>query len=335
MTLAVVALAVTAALFLAGYERDDGTNDAYITGRLHPVSARVAGSVAELLIDDNQHVQAGQVLARLDPRDFDVRNQIARAQIEQADALAMGARAQTRQAVAAMASAKANAEKTRLDLERAASLIGESPRGISQQDYDAAHAAHEVAQAAVEAAASQLAAAQASAAAAAAARSNGNANLSDAELARSYTDIKAPVAGRVGRRSVEAGARVAAGQTVLYIVSDDIWVVANFKEVQLRHLKAGDPVLVQVDALPDLRLNGRIESLSPATGAQFALLPPDNATGNFTKVVQRVPVKIRFEGDGFRQNLDRLVPGLSAVVTVPPSSALPATPPPTRVGMAP
>ncbi len=126
--------------------------------------------------------------------------------------------------------------------------------------------------------------------------------------------MRAPVAGRVGRKTVELGARVAVGQTLLSIVGDDLWVVANFREIQLARLRVGTPVELRIDAFPERRFEGRVESFSPATGGQFSLLPADNATGNFTKVAQRVPVKIRFDAASLSSVRDAIAPGMSVVV---------------------
>jgi membrane fusion protein (multidrug efflux system) len=150
--------------------------------------------------------------------------------------------------------------------------------------------------------------------AAQAAISQAQAALADAEAQLSYTVITSPTTGRVGRRTVEAGQRVQPGQQLLAVVDNEVWVIANFKETQLEHMRPGQPATVKVDAYPGEVFEGKVDSLAPAAGAQFALLPPDNATGNFTKVVQRIPVKIVFNRNQNRQSL--LVPGMSALVSV-------------------
>jgi membrane fusion protein (multidrug efflux system) len=307
-------------LFLRFYERGITTTDAYITGHVHPISARVTGTVVELLIDDNQHVEAGQVIVRIDADDFKARDQQARAQISQGKSAQESAVAQREQAEAAMASARAVIQRTKLDLDRDRQLINETPRGISTQEYDAAVASYDTSVAAGKSAAAQRAAALAAFDAGQAQIALGNANLFDADLSLKYTDITAPVTGFVGQRTVENGARINAGQTLLSLVSEDVWIVANYKETQLKGIKPGSPVEVTVDAIPDVKLNGVVDSFSPASGAQFALLPPDNATGNFTKVVQRVPVKIRIDPSDFARYRSRLLPGLSVVTHVLPKS---------------
>ncbi len=173
-----------------------------------------------------------------------------------------------------------------------AELIRETPRGLSQQEYDASEAAQASAGAKLQQAYAQLEAAKANLVAAQAVERQSRANVRDASLQLSYTHILSPVDGYIGRKTIETGARISAGETLLSVVEPRVWVVANFRETQLSRVQVGDPVEISVDALPTLKLHGHVDSVSPATGAQFALLPPDNATGNFTKVVQRVPVKI-------------------------------------------
>lgn len=143
-----------------------------------------------------------------------------------------------------------------------------------------------------------------------------NAQLKDVELQLSYAEILAPAAGRVGRKNVEVGNRVQPGQSLLAIVQPKVWVMANFKETQLRDLQPGQAVRLRVDGFPGREFTGRVENLAPASGAQFALLPPDNATGNFTKIVQRVPVKIVFDDESVRDFAGRIVPGMSVEVKV-------------------
>jgi membrane fusion protein (multidrug efflux system) len=142
------------------------------------------------------------------------------------------------------------------------------------------------------------------------------ASLDEALLNLSYTRIVAPTTGRVGKKTVEEGARIEPGQPLLTITADDPWVVANYKETQLKKMHAGQPVEIKIDAFPDHKFVGIVQSFSPASGASFAVLPSDNATGNFTKIVQRLPVKILFTADSIRGYEDRLAPGLSVITSV-------------------
>jgi membrane fusion protein (multidrug efflux system) len=140
--------------------------------------------------------------------------------------------------------------------------------------------------------------------------------LNDAQLQLSYTNLKAPASGRIGRKSVEVGQRVQPGQPLLAIVENQVWVVANFKETQLKRMHPGQETEVKLDALPSHIFKGKVDSVAPASGAQFSLLPPDNATGNFTKIVQRIPVKVVLEPQSIKGFESLLTPGMSAVVSV-------------------
>ncbi|KVC45671.1 HlyD family secretion protein [Burkholderia diffusa] len=322
-----IALIAGCALLLVAllvYEFDAherGTDDAYVTGHLHVISPRVAGTVERVLVDDNRFVHAGEPLVWLDPRDFDVRVALQRARVAQAHADASRAKALVEQAEAARVSAHADAEKAELDYARARELTRETPRGLSQQEFDAANAARTSARARVEAADAQQRGAQAAWQAAAAVSNQNDAELRDAELQLQYTTVVAPSDGYVGKKTVETGEHVAPGQALLTLVEPHPWVVANFRETQLRHVRTGDVVQLRFDALPDRTFSGHVDSLSPATGGQFALLPPDNATGNFTKVTQRVPVKIVLDGPASTE--PRIRPGLSVVVALQPERTRP------------
>jgi membrane fusion protein, multidrug efflux system len=292
------------------------TDNAYVAAHIHQVSSRVAGTVSEVLVQENEVVTAGQALARLDARDLEVRRQQALAQLAQARAHFQQAQAQIAQARAEIAREQAHSTKAQQDLTRAKALSQGVNEAISRQEFDAAQAGADAAQAALEAARSALASAEAATGAAQALEKVAEANLKDTELQLSYTEILAPAAGRIGKKNLETGNRVQPGQALLALVQPDVWVVANYKETQLAHLKPGQPVRLRVDAFPGRVFAGQLESLAPASGAQFALLPPDNATGNFTKIVQRVPVKIALDSQSVGDCDGRLVPGMSAVVEI-------------------
>jgi membrane fusion protein (multidrug efflux system) len=320
-----VALAGTAAAVVAayaGYRWWDHartwteTDNAYVSAHIHTVSARIAGTVREVLVQENQEVKAGAVLARLDSRDFEVRRTQALAQTAQAGAQRQHAEAQTAQARAQLAREQAHATKARQDLERASALYHDTSGAISKQEFDQAKADSDAAQAAVEAAQAAFASAEAQVVAAKASEQVAAANLQEAELQLSYTEILAPETGRIGKKNLETGNRVLPGQALLALVQPEVWVTANFKETQLHRMKPGQEVRIQIDAFPGRTFRGRVESLSPASGAQFALLPPDNATGNFTKIVQRVPVKLVFAPQSLQGCEHRIVAGMSAVVEV-------------------
>ena len=233
------------------------TDDAYTTGHVHSISTRVAGTVIEVAVDDNEVVKKGQVLVRLDPRDFQV----------------------------VVDKAQADYDRSQANFARENQLLKSG--AVSQQEYDEMKAALNVAKAALDDAKNQL----------------------------SYSTIVAPEDGIVGNKTVETGNRLAQGTTLMSVVQE-VWVVANYKETQVGQMVPGQEVAIRVDEIPGHTVTGRVDSLSPGSGSTFALLPPQNATGNFTKIVQRVPVKIRFDLDSVRGFEKRLVPGLSVETDV-------------------
>jgi membrane fusion protein (multidrug efflux system) len=306
------------------------TENAYVTGHVHPVSTRIAGVVTKLLIDDNQLVKEGDVIAELDPFDQQVKvdqikAQIASAeqQVIQADAQIAQTNAQASAAAAQVAQSQANLLRASQDAERYGQLYTSQMKAVSKAELDAANAARTSATADVAARKDSAVAAKAQIGAATSAREVLKAQikvlqvqLKDAEQQLAYNVIKAPVAGRIGKRTLEVGQRVQPGQQLTAIVQDNVWITANFKETQLADMKIGQPVHISIDAMPGKELEGRVESFSPASGAQFALLPADNATGNFTKIVQRVPVKITLKPEDTKAYAGRLVPGMSVIAEV-------------------
>ncbi len=323
--------------------RYEKTDDAYLTGHLHQISPQLDAQVKEILVTDNQAVRASDILVRLDPRQFELAVQKAQAALEQAraqanethaasaqaDAQVAETEARVKQAEAQLAQTAAQLDLARLALTRSEQLFAKGGV-ITDADLDnargafhAAEAAHAANQANVTAARASIGSAQAAQTSARAQVAAATANIAvaeaavrDAERQLGYTTLTAPADGRVGNKSVEVGNRVVAGQTLFSLVASDAWIVANFKETQLARMHASQDVELEVDALPGHVLHGKIDSIAPASGAQFALLPPDNATGNFNKVIQRVPVKITLD-DASRHELgDRLRLGLSVIVNV-------------------
>lgn len=320
------------------------TDDAYIAGHVHIISPRLSESVTEVLVDENEVVKKGQVLARLDSQACEIalqRSQAALAAakagvlqaataVDQAKAEHAQCQAQTVAAAAQVQQAEAQARLANINRDRAGRLFSADTRTVSKADVDTTHSAAEAAEAGQAAARAASASAQArvkvSAAAVASAEAavvsarakleGEEAAVRDAERQLAYCAIPSPGDGRIGNKNIEVGNRVQVGQAVFALVDSDYWIVANFKETQMQKLHAGAPVEITVDALGGRQFVGKIESIAPATGAQFALLPPDNATGNFTKVVQRVPVKVLFDPASVRGFEDRLRPGLSTVVSV-------------------
>jgi len=262
----ILAAAVTYWHYAQGHE---STDDAAIETHVIPISAKVSGQIQTISVEDNQHVEKGAPLVEIDPRDYQVKLDQARAELS---------------------AAKADAQRAEVDAERARQLLAQDD--ISRQAYDKAVADSEVLKAKALLADKKAAA---------------------AELDLSYTRITAPEAGKVTKKNAEQRAYVQVGQPLLAIVMDEVWIIANFKETQLTRMRPGQKVTIEVDAFPNREFKGHIDSIQSGTGARFSLLPAENATGNFVKVVQRVPVKIVFDEPVTDLGL---VPGMSVVPTV-------------------
>lgn len=344
----IAGLAIVAGLIWLGHfavhaYHYEETDDAYTAGHLHQIAAQVGGQVVQVLADDNQVVKQGQVLARIDPVTYQIAVDRSRAALAQA-------RAQKAQADSAARLAEAQAVETHAKLAQSAAM-GKMARAqyvlaetsyrremqmftnggaATQADVDKAKATLDTYKAGTEAAAAYLAAAQA---AVTSANANANAARAQAEVANaglaaaeaalqnsdrqySFTTITAPATGRIGAKRIEVGNTVSPGQALFALAEPDVWVIANYKETQIARMHKGDKVDLTIDAIPGVTLHGTVDSLSPATGAEFALLPPDNATGNFNKVVQRVPVKILLDPAEVRSLGSHLRLGLSAIVEV-------------------
>jgi membrane fusion protein, multidrug efflux system len=385
------------ALIIAGFRwwqygtTHQETDDAYVTGHIHPVNSRISGTVTGVLADDNQVVAQGAILVQLDPRDYQVALQQAQAALaaarHQADVaqvnigvVATNAQGQTTSAQgnidaaeasistseAALAEAQAGVPvaqadltkleadlaKAKLDYDRYISLVkaGASP----QQQLDAAKASYDALLAQRNALKEQIRQAQARVVqaqknldntqaklqatkgtleqansvaqqteanrrqykAAQSAIAQAAAQVKNAQLQLAYTRILAPTAGKIGNKTVEVGQRLQPGQTLMAVVQEKPWILANFKETQLGKMRSGQAVEIKIDSFPQHPFKGTVNSLSPASGAKFSLLPPDNATGNFTKIVQRLPVKIVFDPQSIKGYESRIAPGMSAVVSV-------------------
>jgi len=281
------------------------TDNAQVDGHIVPVLPKVGGYVVEVRVDENRPVKAGDTLVVLDDRDF--RARLAQTEADLAALLAtVSSRTRVGQAEAAVAQAQANALKARADLARIEPLAAQNI--VSQQQLDAARAAAAAAEAQLAAAQAMLVGADAHVAASRAARDQ-------AALQLSYTRIITPSAGIVSKKAVELGQLVQAGQPLMTVVPlEDVWVTANLKETETADVTPGDSADITVDAYKGMHVRGHVESLSPATGAKFSLLPPDNATGNFTKVVQRIPVRIHL--DSPMDPVHPLRPGMSVVATI-------------------
>jgi membrane fusion protein (multidrug efflux system) len=325
--LAVIAAAVGGALFWRHARTRVSTDDAYVDAAAERVSPRVAGQVRRMWVDDNDEVSAGQVLLELDPSDYESRlNQAiaeqatAKAQLAQAQTRPAAGRAQLDQAHANVAVARSDADTRRTDLQRELALAKNGT--VSQQAVDnATNAAKEAearlvaAQKAVHAAQAELDQAHAQTRAARAAVTASAARLQLAQQNRSYAQVRASQAGRVTAKNVAAGDFVQPGEQLMVIVPREVYVTANFKETQLAHMHPNQRATVRVDAFPDADLRGHVDSVQAASGQAFSPLPPQNATGNWVKIVQRVPVKVVLDALPAGSS-KRLGPGMSAKVTV-------------------
>ncbi len=387
-------LAISAGAFLYWWLYLRGvvsTDNAQVEGHVHEISARVAGHILEVFVSDNEEVKAGQLLVRLDPRDFEAALALRRAELASAKAAEAGARTnialtaqnadanldqanagvqigvtgldsankQTEQARAQIATAEANLRAAEASLEKAGKDLTRTTRLVlqavaPQEELDAVEADHKVAMANAEAARTalqearvnlevsiaraaqttagigfakgrlkaaqtgplQVSAARDAADQSASAVQQAEAALRQAELNLSYTQITASVDGLVSKKRAEKGAQVVVGQPLMAIVPlEDTWIVANFKETEITHMQAGQKAKFTVDAYPGRTFHGTVDSIAAGTGARFSLLPPENATGNFVKVVQRIPVKIRMERADAGE-MPVLRPGMNAIVTV-------------------
>ncbi|GAB3090269.1 HlyD family secretion protein [Lysobacter terrae] len=303
------------------------TDDAYVGGDVTVIAPRVPGYIVEMAVHDNQRVRRGELLFRIDDRDF--RTSLAKAEgavaaqealIDNLDATARLQQALVRQAYAGIGAAQAETARSRADEVRYTALSAQSLVSLEsaqrvQTTYLTAVANSEHAQAGLDAAHRQLDVIASQRRQAEAALVQARAERDAAKLLVGYTEVRAPVDGVVGNRRARLGAYAAAGTQLLAIVpSRGLWVDANFKEDQLAHMREGAPVEIRADILSGKVFHGRLASLAPATGAQFSVLPTENATGNFTKIVQRVPVRIVLEPRDAALGLLR--PGLSVVAEV-------------------
>jgi membrane fusion protein, multidrug efflux system len=328
---------ILAALLLAGggyalrtylwNKHHEATDDAQIEGNISPVLPRISGYVTEIRFEDNQLVHKGDTLIVLDDRDLRIKVLQAEAALENAKANVEAVRANTGTSSAAIRTANSNVElanvrvkKAQDDYARYEALFQQ--KAVTQAQFDAVRAERDAALSQLDVARKQFEASEMQSSAtseqvkvAQSVVQQRQADLDFAKLQLSYAVIIAPADGEVSKKNVQPGQFVQAGQALFSIVDEtDIWVVANFKETQLDHMVPGQTVDVHVDAFEEMPLKGEIASFAAATGARFALLPPDNATGNFVKVVQRVPVKIRLKAD--KQVASKLRPGLSVSVVV-------------------
>ncbi|KVX99507.1 disulfide bond formation protein DsbA [Burkholderia ubonensis] len=334
MSLLIAVAVVVLIVVLVGFRNADLpgrgteiTDDAYITADFTLVAPKVSGLISKVSVEDNQRVRAGDLLAEIDDRDFQVALQnaqsellAAQARLENVQARDARQRAMIEQAEAAVHADDAalvfagqNAKRYEELSKQGAGTQEQQQQTFFTQRQQAAIRKRDVA--ALSAAQKELGVLASEEAEAKAAVGRAKAAVEQARLNLNYTTIVAPVDGVVGQRNVRVGAYVSPGKTLLAVVPlEKAYVVANFREVQLKHIKPGQRAHVRVDAMPDVVLAGRVDSIAPATGLTFAPIAPDNATGNFTKVVQRLPVKIVFDAD--QAGAARLKVGMSVVPSV-------------------
>ena len=315
---ALLAGALGTAYYLRQVAPFESTDDAFIDGHVIGISPQVPGLVAAVHFDDNQAVHKGDLLVELDPTDYQVAlNQAqgaeaaARGKLAQAQAGVVAAESAVLESQASLHSVQATFENAETELHRQQAV---DARARSQKDLDTAVANRKTAAAALERGQAQVRATDAQVAQA---RANVTAAEGDLEKAQADTHkaqvnldhcrIVAAADGRIAGKAVDPGAYVTPANPLFQIVPDEVWVVANFKETQLKRMRPGQPVQVSVDAFPSLKLTGRVDSIQSGTGSRFSVIPAENATGNFVKVVQRIPVKILLDDD----RLAQLAPGMS------------------------
>jgi len=329
-TAAVVALVLLVIWFVHYETRGKylaSTDDAYIRADAVTVSPKISGYVEQVFVADNQDVRAGAPLVRIDPRDYKAQTAQYQAQIDVAKANADNVRAGIREQLSAIDQARAQLAANRADAAFAAGEVAryaplaqsgaETQEKLTTLRNQATQAANNAAAqaATLESAERRVASLQAQVRQAQAQGESAQAQLAAADVNLGSTIVKASVDGRVGDKSVRVGQYVTSGSRMMSVVPlAAIYVTANFKETQVGLMRPGQPATIKVDALPGVELKGHVESVSPGTGAQFSLLPPQNATGNFTKIVQRVPVRVAIDAGPDARKV--LVPGLSVEVTV-------------------
>lgn len=317
------------------------TDDAYITGRIHLVAPKIGGTASNVYVKDNQYVKAGELLLEIKQEDYAVKERQASAaldieksqhadsfnQIEQSEKMSVEGKARVAGARAAIEAEKANLQKAETDFKRMEKLL--KAQAISQEQYDQAKTYYDMSRARMKTAQEGLNQALAysdvqdvsvkRAHSALATKSSvvrqKEAALQEARLGMSYTKIYAPADGYVTKKSVEAGDQLRPGQPVMAVVPlDDVWIIANYKETQLTRVKAGQSVRIKVDTYPGRTFEGKVESITAGTGSVLSMFPPENATGSFVKVVQRIPVKIVLTGNV--DSAHQLRPGMSVVPTI-------------------
>jgi len=334
----VIVLVIAGLLYWLHARNYESTDDAFIQSDVVLISPKISGTVAAVVVQDNQSVKAGDVLVKIDPRDYELAVAQAQASYNAAlgqldaakadlDVTRVSGDAAIDSAHAGLKSAEAEAARAQADADRYQALYAKDE--ISKQALDQATTTARAAAATVEQMRSQLRSAhtapeqisqrQAAVETRSAQVEQAKAALDQAQLNLSYATIAAPVDGKVTRKNVQVGQQTAPGEQLLAIVQNDPWVIANFKETQLAKMRVGQPVTFKIDSHEGYDLTGHVQSFQSGTGSEFSLLPAENATGNYVKVVQRIPVKLTF--DQVPDKDHQLLPGMSVVPTVNVSAA--------------
>jgi membrane fusion protein, multidrug efflux system len=320
-----VALVIVAVVFYLVHRGKESTDDSFIESHVIQISPQIAERVEKVFVNDNQIVKKGDLLVQLDDQNEVVIFETAKANLASSEAKLVQAQAQLAatnsdlaQARADVAEAQANADNAAKDLIRNSEL--RKSGAIAQREYDASEmqalstkAAYDSKRQSALSAESTVKVRAAEVKAAEAGVTQAEAILNSAKLRLSYTKITAPASGRITRKSVEPGSYVQTGNALFAIVPPEVWVVANFKETQLDHMRPGQPVDIRIDAYPSIKFHGTVDSIQSGTGSRFSLLPSENATGNYVKVVQRVPVKILLD---LPKDAPPLTPGMSVIPVV-------------------
>ena len=289
------------------------TDDAYIEGRIHSIASKVSGTLCTIKVDDNQPVKKGDLLVEIDPKDYEVKVNEAEAALAAENARLADAEAGIKAAEAQQEVQQAALDQAGLDKQRAEALFKENV--IPRERNEKTGTAYSMAQAQVKAAAEQLAKARSLRDLEVSLIKQKEAQLETDKLNLGYTKITAPSDGYVTKKAAESGNQVQAGQPLMAVVAlDDIWIVANYKETQLKNVRSGQRVDIEVDTFPGTVFHGKVDSIMAGTGSVFSLFPPENALGNYVKVVQRVPVKIVLDKGADSRHVLRV--GMSCIPSI-------------------
>ncbi|HXY62272.1 MAG TPA: HlyD family secretion protein [Nitrospirota bacterium] len=310
----VICIGLIAGFFYTSYRKTHvSTDDAFIDGNVHTIAAKINGTVKAVYVDDNQSVRKGDLLVEIDPVDNSVRLEEANSALSVERAKLAESETKIEAAKANLDLARANLKLAETDKDRAVRLFGEQV--IPQEQYDRALTAYTVNLAQVKAAEEQLRTSESAKITQVSTIRQKEAQASLAELNYGYTKIYAPVDGYITRKSVQIGNQIQPGQPLMALVAlSDLWVTANYKETEMQNIRPGQEVKITVDTYPGKVFKGKVDSIMAGTGVSFSLFPPENATGNYVKVVQRIPIKIVLQEGTDRDHVLRL--GMSVEPTV-------------------